>query len=68
VTLKELNEGSQKAVSYTPKNSFSFIMKNLFRRKKMPGKQKLVADEYHNDEEVLLNSLRELFATEAVKD
>lgn len=36
VTLKELNEGSQKAVSYTPKNSFSFIMKNLFRRKKYP--------------------------------
>jgi len=68
VTLTELEENCQVIDTYAPKNSFFFKIKNLFRKDKIPDKKKLLEDEYKNDEQVLLNSIKELFATEAIMD
>jgi len=68
VTLTELKENSQVVNTYAPPKSFFFTVRNLFRKNKMPEKKKLLEDEYKNDEQVLLNSIKELFATEAVRD
>ena len=66
-TLVELKENSQKAISYVHEESFFSKMKNLFRKNKKPEIKKVVDDEYKNDEQVLLNSIKELFVTEAVR-
>ena len=68
VTLTELKENCQAVSTYAPKESFFFMIRNLFRKNKMPKKMKLFEDEYKNDEQVLLNSIKELFATEAIMD
>ena len=67
-TLAELKENSQKIVGYMPKKSFFLPIRNLFRKNKVPDKKQLFEDEYRNDEKVLLQSIKELFATEAVRD
>jgi uncharacterized protein YdcH (DUF465 family) len=66
VTLTELKENNRMVVTYAPKKVFS--LRNLFRKNKMPEKKKLIEDEYKNDEQVLLNSIKELIATEAIRD
>ena len=63
-TLTELKENSQKAINYAPPKRFSFSLGNLFRKNKMPDKNQLFEDEYKNDEKILLQSIKELFATE----
>jgi hypothetical protein len=66
-TLTDLKENSQKAVLYTPQNGFSVFVRNLFRKNKIPDRQKAVEYEYRHDKTVLLDSINQLFATEAVK-
>ena len=68
VTITELKENSQVVGTYAPKKSFFFTIRNLFRKNKLPDRKKLLEDEYKNNEQVLLNSIKELIATEAMKD
>jgi hypothetical protein len=67
-TLIELRENSQKALTFVPQKSFLVNLKNLFRKNKMPERKQLLEDEYKNDEDVLLRSIKELFATEGLRD
>ncbi|MDR0442151.1 MAG: hypothetical protein LBH44_01930 [Treponema sp.] len=67
-TLTELKENSQKVAGYAPKKSFFLKLKELFKKNKIPEKKMLFDDEYKNNEQILLQSIVELFATEAVKD
>jgi hypothetical protein len=66
-TLADLKENSQKVAAYIPKSGFSFFVKNIFRKTKIPELKKVTEDEYHHDEQVLIDSVKQLFATEAVK-